>query len=187
VRTVADRSDRRSFRTQENTMRNPVRTAAAAEFSSKAAGAANTTLDASRVAGNDAQFAPVDAIDGADALDAWARRAMAANGFGSADLATAARAAAHEGVGAGAAAARASLREILHAIGAALGECVRGALARRRARRDLRRTVAVLRELDPRTLRDIGVTESEAGSIAAELHGLAERTRARVLIEARRM
>jgi uncharacterized protein YjiS (DUF1127 family) len=61
------------------------------------------------------------------------------------------------------------------------GGFIRGRLARLKAHRETARTISVLQALDARTLRDIGADRSEAGSIAAELCGAAERTRRRIL------
>lgn len=53
-------------------------------------------------------------------------------------------------------------------------------LAAWRCRRRHARTQSALLALDPRTLRDIGLARAEIGSVSAELHGLAARTRARL-------
>lgn len=61
-----------------------------------------------------------------------------------------------------------------------LGTCVRGPMAAWRRRRVERLTDQALRQLDARLLRDLGLDRSEAGSVACELSGSAERTRVRV-------
>ncbi|HEU0200905.1 MAG TPA: DUF1127 domain-containing protein [Burkholderiaceae bacterium] len=129
------------------------------------------------------------AFDTARELDAWSRHALAANGFGAPEAARAARAARLDGLAAAAHTARASLAQILGVMVEALADQWRRhvhgplsvALARRRRRRAIARTAATLSQLDPRTLRDIGLTASEAASIAAEAHGAVETTRQRLL------
>jgi glyoxylase-like metal-dependent hydrolase (beta-lactamase superfamily II)/uncharacterized protein YjiS (DUF1127 family) len=68
-------------------------------------------------------------------------------------------------------------------LGGAATEAIGSALARWRLARQRARTIEALRDLDARTLRDIGIDQSEIGSIAMELHGAAERTRRRALTE----
>lgn len=46
-----------------------------------------------------------------------------------------------------------------------------------RRRRELARTLRDVERLDAATLRDLGLHRSEAGSVAAELHGFAEASR----------
>lgn len=53
-------------------------------------------------------------------------------------------------------------------------------LSRWRRRRHARAVRRALNALDERSLRDIGLTRSEIGSMSAELAGLAERSRIRV-------
>lgn len=135
-------------------------------------------LDASRAAVNDAQFSP------AGELDAWARRVFASNGFGDADVAPSASNAASTAIELHASATRhrsAAFWEICFAIGAAIGSAIDTTVTRWREHRELRRTYQALSGLDERTLKDIGFGEHEAGSIAAELAGRAERTRVQAL------
>lgn len=139
-------------------------------------------LNASKPAVNDEDFS------GAAELEAWARRACAANGFGDANVAAPAAAA---GAGAGAGAIEvhadalkfrsASFWAICFAIGEAIGTALERTVTRWREQRDLRRTYRALGNLDARTLKDIGFGKHEAGSIAAELAGRAERTRMQAL------
>ncbi len=123
----------------------------------------------------------------AAALDAWARRAAATNGFGDAptagtaasrfssyELALRAREAAHAGLG-----------EILAALAQALASQLRLITAAWQRARDARATRLALEGLDARTLRDIGFDRSESPSIAAELAGGARLTRIRTLMTLR--
>lgn len=129
-----------------------------------------------RRAVNDAHF-------GAAELDAWARRAATANGFADAAVATAPGHSSDittQDIGVGNE-HRAPLWMIARAIGAAVADSVRSQAQRWRDWRAMRRTYRALSDLDPRTLRDIGVGDHEIGSIAAELAGRAERTRVHAL------
>jgi len=134
-------------------------------------------IDASRPAVNDAEFSS------AAELDAWARRTLAANGFGHADVpAPATAVAAAGGLPSEAPLPRsASFRQICVAIGEALVEATARFATRWREHRALRRTYRALADLDERTLKDIGFGPNEAGSIATELAGQAERTRIQAL------
>jgi len=64
---------------------------------------------------------------------------------------------------------------------AAVGSIARKAYARYRQLRQARATYDVLRHLDDWTLRDIGFDRSELKSVAAEMTGMAEHTRQRLL------
>lgn len=135
-------------------------------------------LNASKPAVNDEDFS------GAAELDAWARRAFAANGFGDANVAAPAAAAGPGAIEVHADALKfrsASFWAICFAIGEALGTALDRTVTRWREQRDLRRTYRALCNLDARTLKDIGFGQHEAGSIAAELAGRAERTRMQAL------
>ncbi len=125
-------------------------------------------------------------FDRAPELEAWARRAQDANGFGSAATDTTHLPHSRD--------ARQSLprtdrtyglAEIFVTLGTALAAAARRGLSRWRRQRDQRATVHVLRGLDARTLRDIGLTETETSSTAADLAGAAEAGRSRVLITMR--
>jgi uncharacterized protein YjiS (DUF1127 family) len=128
-----------------------------------------------RVAANDADYS------GAAELDIWARRTMAANGFGDADVASNdPRGAIDPGTGTQEHRS-AAFWEVCLAIGETIGAAIGRAVARWREYRALRRTYKALADLDERTLKDIGFGPGEAGSIAAELAGRAERTRMQAL------
>jgi uncharacterized protein YjiS (DUF1127 family) len=134
-------------------------------------------IDTTRPAVNDADYS------GAAELDLWARRTFAANGFGDAGVHETSPAT-HDFAGdprATAPAARASFRQICVAIGEAIAAGLGRLAVRWREYRALRRTYKALADLDERTLKDIGFGPHEAGSIAAELAGRAERTRTQAL------
>jgi len=125
-----------------------------------------------------------DDYSGAAELDVWAQRAFAASGFGDADVVlpdTAPKAAVAASPAAAPEHRRASLRQICLAVGATIGAALRELVQRWREQRELRRTYRALGHLDERTLKDIGLGDHEAGSIAAELAGRAERTRIQAL------
>jgi uncharacterized protein YjiS (DUF1127 family) len=135
-------------------------------------------LDPSRSAVNDADFS------GAAELDVWARHAFAANGFGDADVTAPATASRPDAIEPHAAALQhriASFWSICIAIGAAIGAALHKSAVRWGEWREMRRTYSALSQLDERTLKDIGFGDHEAGSIAAELAGRAERTRVHAL------
>jgi uncharacterized protein YjiS (DUF1127 family) len=71
-----------------------------------------------------------------------------------------------------------------HALAAvhAVGAIVRRAHARLRQRQAAKAIYDTLWDLDDRTLRDLGLDRSEITSVAAEVTGVAERTRMRALI-----
>jgi uncharacterized protein YjiS (DUF1127 family) len=128
-----------------------------------------------------------DGVFAASAIDAWARRAAAANGFGAGDLPAAPPAAAR--VGAGETLAqfvdaphRASFAQIARAFADLAADALRGAVARWRAGRMARAARAALAQLDDRTLSDLGLHRSELGSVAAELAREADASRRRVLL-----
>jgi uncharacterized protein YjiS (DUF1127 family) len=109
-------------------------------------------------------------------LETWARHAAATNGFGG-DLPPAvSEMAVSEGVPAAARAWPATREDRSSASTAiVLLKRLRRAWRRWRAARATRLELATL---DARTLRDLGIDPSETGSVAAEVFGLAERTRA---------
>jgi uncharacterized protein YjiS (DUF1127 family) len=115
-------------------------------------------------------------------IDAWARHAQAANGFGGVDLACPPEPLPLDAPTRTATAGS----EVPATTGprAALFACrdfVRRLAARIAQYRAARRTVVALRDLDARTLRDLGFDHSEIGSVAGEAAGLADATRVRVL------
>jgi uncharacterized protein YjiS (DUF1127 family) len=134
-----------------------------------------------------ASVASNDGVFAASEIDAWARRAAAANGFGAADPPAAPHAAAR--VEAGEAPAqfvdaphRASLAQIARAFADLAADALRGAVAKWRAGRMARAACAELARLDDRTLSDLGLHRSELPSVAAELAREADATRRRVLL-----
>jgi uncharacterized protein YjiS (DUF1127 family) len=78
-----------------------------------------------------------------------------------------------------------TLGEIIIALMQALAAFARQSLARHRQRRRARSTYDALRQLDDRTLRDLGFDRSEIRSVAAEIAREVERTRVRTLRSAR--
>lgn len=119
--------------------------------------------------------------------EAWARHALAANGFGDG-------AGRYDGAIADAGSARPTRYELYHAARAyrsfTLGEIVaavmqavaafaRRALALYAQHQRARSLYDALSQLDDRTLRDLGFDRSEIRSVVAELAGKAERTRMR--------
>jgi uncharacterized protein YjiS (DUF1127 family) len=72
-----------------------------------------------------------------------------------------------------------TLREIIVAVIQAAGAIARRAYAHHRQRRQARAIYDALRELDDRTLHDLGFDRSEITSIAAEVTGEAEHARVR--------
>lgn len=124
-----------------------------------------------------------DGVFAASEIDAWARRATAANGFGAADLPAAARVDPSEKLSQFVDAPhRASFAQIARAFADLAADALRGAVARWRAGRMERATRAALAQLDDRTLRDLGMHRSELGSVAAELAREADVSRRRVLL-----
>ena len=132
--------------------------------------------------GNDAAYE-----DPAISAEAWARHALAANGFGDG-------AAVGDGAIADAGSARPTSYELYHDARAyrsfTLGEIIvalmqavaaiaRQALARYAQHQRARSMYDALRQLDDRTLRDLGFDRSEIRSVVAELAGKAECTRMR--------
>jgi uncharacterized protein YjiS (DUF1127 family) len=109
----------------------------------------------------------------------WARHAQAANGFGDA-IVLDAPLGSTPGHAANGDAIRP--RRWTHAIAtalSALAAAVRARATERRQRRLARETFLVLNGLDGRALRDLGFDRSEIASVAYELAGLAEPSRAR--------
>ena len=73
------------------------------------------------------------------------------------------------------------LRQILRAALQAAGDFGRRIVIRWKHQQYARATYSALRALDPRILRDLGFHRSELMSVAAEVAGMAESTRARLL------
>jgi len=124
-------------------------------------------------AGNDATYEDPAISD----TEAWARHALAANGFGDgAEVgddaipdAASARPPDYELYHAARAHCSFTLGEIIVALMQALAAFARQSLARHRQRRRARSTYDALRQLDDRTLRDLGFDRSEITSVAAEV------------------
>jgi uncharacterized protein YjiS (DUF1127 family) len=131
-------------------------------------------------ASNDGAYA----TDRAAELDGWARRAATANGFGDA------RADAQvmpQGPDAyrltleARSERSASLAAILATLAAAVASAVRRLHASWSMARSARATYRALRQLDVRTLHDLGLDRSEMRSVAAEIAGESDRTRIQAL------
>lgn len=108
----------------------------------------------------------------------WARHAQAANGFGDAIVFDA-----HLGPMPGRAAEHDVTRprrwtQAIASAFRALAAAARARATKRRQRRLARETFLVLNGLDGRALRDLGFDRSEIASVACEVAGLAEPTRA---------
>jgi len=149
-----------------------------------------TILPPGPPAGNDSalddQTVSFDSASAADAIDAWARHAAAANGFGNLPTPTArtANAAPRDGPWSGydwyrsARTARSrALGEVLERLGFVCAALVRRLYGRYQRNRRRAAQQRILADLDDRTLRDMGFHRSEIGSVAAEMVGDAERTR----------
>ena len=131
-------------------------------------------------ASNDGAYA----TDRAAELDGWARRAATANGFGDA------RADAQvmpQGPDAyrltleARSERSASLAAIVATLAAAVASAVRRLHASWSMARSARATYRALRQLDARTLHDLGLDRSEMRSLAAEIAGESDRTRIQAL------
>ena len=123
-----------------------------------------------------------------DDVEPWAHHALAANGFGevaSNDTASPVRATSYALHQAALAHRSFTLGEIIveasRAFGAIVGAVASRARARYRQRQQARATYEALRQLDDRTLRDLGFDRSELRSVVAEVTGAAERTRVRAI------
>ena len=133
-------------------------------------------------ASNDAEY---KASATNDERTAWARRAAASTGFGDAatssppvspapdamQLAFAVRAERH-----------AALAEIIATLVTAMSDAIRGIIVRWKRIRSERETFHALRALDARTLRDLGMDVSEVRSVALEVSGVTDPTRAHALM-----
>jgi len=140
-------------------------------------------------AGNDAPYEDPAISD----AEAWARHALAANGFGDGagvgdaaiPDAASARPANYELYHAARAHRSLTLGEIIVALVQALAAIARQALARYAQRQRAKSTYDALRQLGDRTLRDLGFHRSEIRSVAAELTGETECTRVRTTSKSR--
>ena len=119
-----------------------------------------------------------------DELAAWAQRALMANGFGGIGLggALSPSAASLADQQPARASRSASLREILAAMVDALRDQARGWTVQWKQYQLQCATYRALGQLDARTLHDIGLTRSELRSVAVELTGKSEPTRAHALV-----
>jgi uncharacterized protein YjiS (DUF1127 family) len=123
-----------------------------------------------------------------DEVEPWAQHALAANGFGdvaTTDTVPSARPTSYELYHAARAHRSFTLGEIIIAAIQAAGAIARRAHARHQQRRQAMATYDALRQLDDRTLRDLGFDRSEMRSVAAEVTGEAEYTRVRALLTLR--
>jgi uncharacterized protein YjiS (DUF1127 family) len=123
-------------------------------------------------------------------LDAWARRATAASGFGDAPVSAATPNTTPDATEAAVfarAARSASLLEVIAVVTDALQSSARRFVAAWRRQRDENATYRALQSLDSRTLRDLGFDPSEMRSVASELTGGASRTRAHALLTLRNL
>jgi uncharacterized protein YjiS (DUF1127 family) len=135
-----------------------------------------------RVAGNDPTLD--DPADSGHEIDAWARRAPAANGFGDApslDSAPSAWPSSYELYQAARTNRAFVLGEVMASAVRSVRALMRLAYRRYRHRRQQSELYETLSQLDDRTLRDLGFDRSEIRSVAAEWAGEAEATRVRVL------
>jgi uncharacterized protein YjiS (DUF1127 family) len=134
-------------------------------------------------AGNDA--VGEDPAISADEVERWAQHARAANGLG--DVATldtpaTARQTSYEAHQAASAHRSFTLGEIIVVVLQAAGAIARRAYARHKQRRQARAIYDALRQLDDRTLHDLGFERREITSVAAEFTGEAEPDRVRALL-----
>jgi uncharacterized protein YjiS (DUF1127 family) len=140
---------------------------------------------ASAVASNDASYRA--AATSSDELSAWARRASAANGFGEAaetmapTRAVPAVDATHPMLDARAQ-RYANLFEMVRAATAAAARAARRWVSAWQRRRAEHETFRALRALDARTLHDLGLDASELRSVAMEISGETDPTRAHALM-----
>lgn len=140
------------------------------------------TLARFTAASNDAAY--VTGGDHAAELDGWARRAASANGFGDARAETQVMPSgrdAYQLAIESRAARSASLAVILGTLIAAVSAAAHRLYASWSRARSARATYRALRELDTRTLHDLGLDRSEMRSMAAEIAGESDRTRVQAL------
>lgn len=123
-----------------------------------------------------------------DEMAALARRTAAANGFGEAAVSSTAQLGLLDSIELShqARALRsANLRQLLGAAYLAITGWMRQTLAEWKRRRHAHATLAALRGLDARMLRDLGFHRSELMSVAAEIAGAADSTRTRLVLAGR--
>jgi uncharacterized protein YjiS (DUF1127 family) len=143
---------------------------------------ATQTLARFTAASNDAAYA--SNRDRAAELDGWARRAASANGFGDgrADPQVMPQGPDADRLTIAARSARsASLAAILATLIAAIASAAQRLHTSWSMARSARATYRALRQLDARTLHDLGLDRSEMRSVAAEIAGEADRTRVQAL------
>jgi uncharacterized protein YjiS (DUF1127 family) len=120
-----------------------------------------------------------------DEAEAWALHALRSNGFGDApfgaELLVPERPAAYDLYRAARAYRAKMLADLVTTAFRWVAALAHGAYSRYRSYRDAVATYDALRELDDRTLHDLGFERSELLSVAAEMTGDAERTRLRVM------
>jgi uncharacterized protein YjiS (DUF1127 family) len=117
-----------------------------------------------------------------DEVEAWVRHSLAANGFGATTAAASSeRPTSYELHRAARSHSSLVLGSIIIAAIQTAVAIARRAHARYRQRREAATIYDALRQLDDRTLRDLGFDRCEIRSVAAELTGEAERTRVRTL------
>ncbi|HXX86299.1 MAG TPA: DUF1127 domain-containing protein [Casimicrobiaceae bacterium] len=110
-------------------------------------------------------------------VDAWARHALAASGFG--DATPAELPASYELMQRARRCRAVMFGAFFAAAIQGAGAIARRVYARRRQRGEARTTYDTLQQLDDRELRDLGLDRSELASIAAEVTGAVESTRTR--------
>lgn len=126
-------------------------------------------------AGNDATCEDPPSL--AHAIDAWARHASAANGCGGAGVVE--RPSSHALHEAARVHRPASLGGAIGSVTRRIAAYVSHARSRWQQRERAQEIRTLLRDLDDRTLRDLGFHRSEIESVAAEATGAAEATRMR--------
>lgn len=109
---------------------------------------------------------------------AYAMHALAANGFGDAAVAGLEQRLKSIGSRPRERAHATGLGAVLHAVREAIRDTLRSIIAGWRRRQQASATYGALSELDARTLHDLGFDRSELSSVAAEIAGDADPTRA---------
>ena len=129
----------------------------------------------SRAAGNDPACG--DDADERHELERWWRQAAGASGFGDADVGSISTYDVHETARSHRAA---FIGDVVAKVLRAVAARARAAYTRYQQHREAWAVSAALRELDDRTLHDLGFDRSEIGSVGMEAAGLAARTRVRI-------